>query len=60
MANLTLIVVTMGLCGVMVTMGWHIWQGLKLKRQVDKDYWDLKAMNRAYEKRVLASIRHLI
>ena len=49
-------IVTIGLAAMVITIGWHVWAGLRLKRQVEKDYEHLRAINRAREASLLSSI----
>ncbi|WP_235334068.1 hypothetical protein [Aquabacterium sp. NJ1] len=49
-------IVTIGLVAVFATIGWHVYGGLRLKRQVDRDFQLMRAFNRAREARILSSI----
>ena len=50
------ILIVAGWLTVPAIIGWHVYAGLRLKRQVDKDYAALKAIDQERETRWLAEI----
>lgn len=55
-STLGISIVTIGLAAMLAAIGWHVWAGLRLKHQVDKDYEHLRAIDRAREASLLSSI----
>lgn len=53
--TLGILIVATGLTVVFGMIGWNVWGGLRLKRQVDRDYEELRAINRARDVSVLSN-----
>lgn len=53
--TLGILIVATGLAVVFGMIGWNVWGGLRLKRQVDEDYEQLRAINRARDVSVLSN-----
>jgi predicted negative regulator of RcsB-dependent stress response len=54
--RIILAIAVMVLLIIFATIGWHIWSGLRLKRQVDREYQLQRAYERARERKILSNI----
>lgn len=57
MQTLGIAIVTAGSLAVVALVIWQIWDGLRLKRQVDADYRQLREIEKSRERSVLASLK---
>ena len=59
MQTLGIALVSGGTIAVFILVIWQIWVGLRLKRQVDTDYRQLREIDRSREQAILASLKSM-